>query len=160
MRWASSFNSPLSHWGWGFFCSRIAYTYAEFTLCLIFLDCQSHVISGNSSICTSTTVNLVNLSSLSLEKETNQLLPLTLKEKRVYTWVLLTLLPIRRLLNYFCLLQWLRGLPTSRQSFNIVFGECPYCSKVSDFACFINTQTLISHKYGIFMLKSPWFIKC
>lgn len=26
--------------------------------------------------------------------------------------------------------QWLRGLPTSRQSFNIVFGECPYCSKV------------------------------
>ncbi|XP_056327434.1 E3 ubiquitin-protein ligase FANCL-like, partial [Danio aesculapii] len=25
--------------------------------------------------------------------------------------------------------QWLRGLPTSRQSFNIVFGECPYCSK-------------------------------
>lgn len=27
-------------------------------------------------------------------------------------------------------LQWLRGLPSSRQSFNIVFGECPYCSKV------------------------------
>uniref|UniRef100_A0A672N6D7 FA complementation group L n=1 Tax=Sinocyclocheilus grahami TaxID=75366 RepID=A0A672N6D7_SINGR len=25
--------------------------------------------------------------------------------------------------------QWLRVLPTSRQSFNIVFGECPYCSK-------------------------------
>ncbi|KTF80365.1 hypothetical protein cypCar_00039943 [Cyprinus carpio] len=24
---------------------------------------------------------------------------------------------------------WLRGLPTSRQSFNIMFGECPYCSK-------------------------------
>ncbi|ROL49571.1 E3 ubiquitin-protein ligase FANCL [Anabarilius grahami] len=28
-----------------------------------------------------------------------------------------------------CLYEWLRGLPTSRQSFNIVFGECPYCSK-------------------------------
>ncbi|ELW47893.1 E3 ubiquitin-protein ligase FANCL [Tupaia chinensis] len=27
--------------------------------------------------------------------------------------------------------QWLRGLLTSRQSFNILFGECPYCSKVS-----------------------------
>uniref|UniRef100_A0A3P8SFZ8 FA complementation group L n=1 Tax=Amphiprion percula TaxID=161767 RepID=A0A3P8SFZ8_AMPPE len=24
---------------------------------------------------------------------------------------------------------WLRALPTSRQSFSIVFGECPYCSK-------------------------------
>uniref|UniRef100_A0A672P6W0 E3 ubiquitin-protein ligase FANCL n=1 Tax=Sinocyclocheilus grahami TaxID=75366 RepID=A0A672P6W0_SINGR len=29
-----------------------------------------------------------------------------------------------------CLYEWLRGLPTSRQSFSIVFGECPYCSKV------------------------------
>ncbi|XP_028845154.1 E3 ubiquitin-protein ligase FANCL isoform X2 [Denticeps clupeoides] len=28
-----------------------------------------------------------------------------------------------------CLYEWLRGLPTSRQSFNTVFGECPYCSK-------------------------------
>ncbi|XP_076829995.1 E3 ubiquitin-protein ligase FANCL isoform X2 [Brachyhypopomus gauderio] len=28
-----------------------------------------------------------------------------------------------------CLYEWLRGLPTSRQSFNVVFGECPYCSK-------------------------------
>ncbi|KAM3838130.1 E3 ubiquitin-protein ligase FANCL [Diretmus argenteus] len=28
-----------------------------------------------------------------------------------------------------CLYQWLRSLPSSRQSFNIVFGECPYCSK-------------------------------
>lgn len=27
-------------------------------------------------------------------------------------------------------LQWLRALHSSRQSFNIVFGECPYCSKV------------------------------
>ncbi|XP_030012457.1 E3 ubiquitin-protein ligase FANCL isoform X3 [Sphaeramia orbicularis] len=29
-----------------------------------------------------------------------------------------------------CLYEWLRALPSSRQSFNIVFGECPYCSKV------------------------------
>uniref|UniRef100_UPI00398EACA1 E3 ubiquitin-protein ligase FANCL isoform X3 n=1 Tax=Pristiophorus japonicus TaxID=55135 RepID=UPI00398EACA1 len=28
-----------------------------------------------------------------------------------------------------CLYEWLRGLPSSRQSFNIIFGECPYCSK-------------------------------
>ncbi|KAI3362893.1 hypothetical protein L3Q82_001669 [Scortum barcoo] len=28
-----------------------------------------------------------------------------------------------------CLYEWLRALPSSRQSFNIVFGECPYCSK-------------------------------
>ncbi|XP_012675315.1 E3 ubiquitin-protein ligase FANCL [Clupea harengus] len=28
-----------------------------------------------------------------------------------------------------CLYEWLRGLPTSRQSFNVLFGECPYCSK-------------------------------
>ncbi|KAK2823920.1 hypothetical protein Q5P01_021095 [Channa striata] len=28
-----------------------------------------------------------------------------------------------------CLYEWLRTLPSSRQSFNIVFGECPYCSK-------------------------------
>ncbi|XP_068455461.1 E3 ubiquitin-protein ligase FANCL isoform X2 [Clinocottus analis] len=28
-----------------------------------------------------------------------------------------------------CLYQWLRALPSSRQSFSIVFGECPYCSK-------------------------------
>jgi len=40
--------------------------------------------------------------------------------------------------------QWLRGLPTSRQSFNIVFGECPYCSKVT-----------LSHKYS----KENNFIK-
>ncbi|XP_032409290.1 E3 ubiquitin-protein ligase FANCL isoform X1 [Xiphophorus hellerii] len=29
-----------------------------------------------------------------------------------------------------CLYEWLRALPSSRQSFNLVFGECPYCSKV------------------------------
>ncbi|XP_075452326.1 E3 ubiquitin-protein ligase FANCL isoform X3 [Ascaphus truei] len=28
-----------------------------------------------------------------------------------------------------CLYEWLRGLPSSRQSFNIIYGECPYCSK-------------------------------
>uniref|UniRef100_UPI003AAA6045 E3 ubiquitin-protein ligase FANCL isoform X1 n=1 Tax=Centroberyx gerrardi TaxID=166262 RepID=UPI003AAA6045 len=28
-----------------------------------------------------------------------------------------------------CLYEWLRALPSSRQSFNIIFGECPYCSK-------------------------------
>ncbi|XP_056147734.1 E3 ubiquitin-protein ligase FANCL isoform X2 [Lampris incognitus] len=28
-----------------------------------------------------------------------------------------------------CLYEWLRALSSSRQSFNIVFGECPYCSK-------------------------------
>uniref|UniRef100_A0A8C6CZY7 E3 ubiquitin-protein ligase FANCL n=1 Tax=Moschus moschiferus TaxID=68415 RepID=A0A8C6CZY7_MOSMO len=33
--------------------------------------------------------------------------------------------------HYKCLYEWLRGLLTSRQSFNIIFGECPYCSKVS-----------------------------
>ncbi|NXF04237.1 FANCL ligase, partial [Smithornis capensis] len=29
-----------------------------------------------------------------------------------------------------CLYEWLQGLPTSRQSFNTIFGECPYCNKV------------------------------
>ncbi|XP_053568009.1 E3 ubiquitin-protein ligase FANCL [Bombina bombina] len=28
-----------------------------------------------------------------------------------------------------CLYEWLRGLPSSRQSFNIIYGECPYCNK-------------------------------
>ncbi|XP_028398537.1 E3 ubiquitin-protein ligase FANCL-like [Dendronephthya gigantea] len=28
-----------------------------------------------------------------------------------------------------CLYEWLRSLPSSRQSFNIIFGECPYCNK-------------------------------
>ncbi|XP_062591771.1 E3 ubiquitin-protein ligase FANCL-like [Saccostrea cucullata] len=26
-----------------------------------------------------------------------------------------------------CLIEWLRGLPSCRQSFNTIFGECPYC---------------------------------
>uniref|UniRef100_A0A674NFY9 FA complementation group L n=1 Tax=Takifugu rubripes TaxID=31033 RepID=A0A674NFY9_TAKRU len=29
-----------------------------------------------------------------------------------------------------CLYEWLRGLPSSRQSFSVIFGDCPYCSKV------------------------------
>ncbi|XP_077189476.1 E3 ubiquitin-protein ligase FANCL isoform X2 [Paroedura picta] len=28
-----------------------------------------------------------------------------------------------------CLYEWLRGLPSSRQSYNVIFGECPYCNK-------------------------------
>ncbi|XP_069810711.1 E3 ubiquitin-protein ligase FANCL isoform X3 [Dendropsophus ebraccatus] len=28
-----------------------------------------------------------------------------------------------------CLYEWLKGLPSSRQSFNIIYGECPYCTK-------------------------------
>ncbi|CAH2253541.1 E3 ubiquitin- ligase FANCL [Pelobates cultripes] len=28
-----------------------------------------------------------------------------------------------------CLYEWLRGLPSSRQSFNVMYGECPYCNK-------------------------------
>ncbi|XP_052767646.1 E3 ubiquitin-protein ligase FANCL-like [Mya arenaria] len=28
-----------------------------------------------------------------------------------------------------CLVEWLRALPSSRQSFNTIFGSCPYCEK-------------------------------
>jgi E3 ubiquitin-protein ligase FANCL len=28
-----------------------------------------------------------------------------------------------------CLFEWLRAIPTSRQSFNTIFGQCPYCSE-------------------------------
>ncbi|XP_035684432.1 E3 ubiquitin-protein ligase FANCL-like isoform X2 [Branchiostoma floridae] len=28
-----------------------------------------------------------------------------------------------------CLIEWLRALPSTRMSFNVIFGECPYCSK-------------------------------
>ena len=28
-----------------------------------------------------------------------------------------------------CLCEWLRSLPSSRQSFNVLFGDCPFCSK-------------------------------
>jgi len=27
-----------------------------------------------------------------------------------------------------CLIEWIRSLPNFRQSFNVLFGECPYCS--------------------------------
>ncbi|KAG0347694.1 hypothetical protein BG004_007177 [Podila humilis] len=30
-----------------------------------------------------------------------------------------------------CLYEWLRSLPTTRQSFHTLFGQCPYCSEVS-----------------------------
>ncbi|KAJ1972855.1 hypothetical protein H4R35_004445 [Dimargaris xerosporica] len=35
----------------------------------------------------------------------------------------------RRPFHQQCLLEWLRADPSSRQSFNIVFGACPYCSE-------------------------------
>eukprot|EP00123_Amoebidium_parasiticum_P000065 comp101620_c0_seq1/m.48742 comp101620_c0_seq1/g.48742 ORF comp101620_c0_seq1/g.48742 comp101620_c0_seq1/m.48742 type:complete len:375 (-) comp101620_c0_seq1:48-1172(-) len=28
-----------------------------------------------------------------------------------------------------CLVEWMRALPSTRQSFNVIFGECPYCCK-------------------------------
>ncbi|KAI8364235.1 WD-repeat region-domain-containing protein [Blakeslea trispora] len=31
--------------------------------------------------------------------------------------------------HYPCLYQWLRGNPSTTQSFNILFGSCPYCSQ-------------------------------
>ncbi|CAO2640878.1 E3 ubiquitin-protein ligase FANCL [Lemmus lemmus] len=31
--------------------------------------------------------------------------------------------------HQMCLYEWLRGLSTSRHSFNVLFGDCPYCSK-------------------------------
>ncbi|XP_046546100.1 E3 ubiquitin-protein ligase FANCL-like isoform X2 [Haliotis rubra] len=31
--------------------------------------------------------------------------------------------------HHQCLYEWLRGLPSSRQSFNRIYGECPFCSK-------------------------------
>lgn len=34
-----------------------------------------------------------------------------------------------QLFHQMCLYEWLRGLSSSRQSFNVFFGECPYCSK-------------------------------
>lgn len=34
-----------------------------------------------------------------------------------------------QLFHQMCLYEWLRGLSSSRQSFNVLFGECPYCSK-------------------------------
>eukprot|EP00050_Salpingoeca_kvevrii_P020740 m.102250 g.102250 ORF g.102250 m.102250 type:complete len:66 (+) comp8997_c0_seq3:107-304(+) len=30
--------------------------------------------------------------------------------------------------HYACLLEWLRSDPETRQSFDTLFGDCPYCS--------------------------------
>lgn len=27
-----------------------------------------------------------------------------------------------------CLFEWLRAIPSSRQSFDTIFGQCPYCA--------------------------------
>eukprot|EP00731_Ephydatia_muelleri_P027424 Em0019g297a len=37
--------------------------------------------------------------------------------------------PCSRSFHHACLFEWLKGLPTSRQSFKTVFGECPYCGQ-------------------------------
>jgi E3 ubiquitin-protein ligase FANCL len=31
--------------------------------------------------------------------------------------------------HFACLLEWLQTVPTTRQSFGVLFGECPYCSE-------------------------------
>jgi E3 ubiquitin-protein ligase FANCL len=31
--------------------------------------------------------------------------------------------------HYFCLYEWFRSLPTTRENFNLLFGECPYCNE-------------------------------
>uniref|UniRef100_T1J608 SRCR domain-containing protein n=1 Tax=Strigamia maritima TaxID=126957 RepID=T1J608_STRMM len=37
----------------------------------------------------------------------------------------------RQSFHSICLYEWLKVLPSSRLSFNVIFGDCPYCSKVS-----------------------------
>ncbi|XP_065883470.1 E3 ubiquitin-protein ligase FANCL-like isoform X2 [Dysidea avara] len=37
--------------------------------------------------------------------------------------------------HHSCLFEWLKSVPTSRQSFNTIFGECPYCSKPISVNC-------------------------
>ena len=46
------------------------------------------------------------------------------------------------------LLQWLRGLPTSRMSFNTIFGECPYCNQVSHIAALACPPPLPIHTHS------------
>ena len=48
------------------------------------------------------------------------------------------------------LLQWLRGLPTSRMSFNTIFGECPYCNQVSHIAVMSTppTPSTLTHSHS------------
>ncbi|KAI4330245.1 hypothetical protein MLD38_028544 [Melastoma candidum] len=36
----------------------------------------------------------------------------------------------RRAFHSICLIDWLRSITTTRQSFNVLFGKCPYCSEV------------------------------
>ncbi|XP_075392035.1 E3 ubiquitin-protein ligase FANCL isoform X1 [Tenrec ecaudatus] len=50
--------------------------------------------------------------------------------------------------HQICLYEWLRGLLTSRQSFNTIFGECPYCSKVRQLFLTFNRIGLgFSHEF-------------
>jgi len=35
-----------------------------------------------------------------------------------------------RAFHHRCLYEWLRSVPTTRQSFNVLFGFCPYCNEV------------------------------
>ncbi|XP_017277171.1 E3 ubiquitin-protein ligase FANCL isoform X1 [Kryptolebias marmoratus] len=44
-----------------------------------------------------------------------------------------------------CLYEWLRALPSSRQSFSLMFGECPYCSKVQLTHTHTHTHTSSVH---------------
>jgi len=37
-----------------------------------------------------------------------------------------------------CLSEWLRAIPSSRTSFDTIFGECPYCT--NQITCKYNTQ--------------------
>uniref|UniRef100_A0A3Q3GW81 E3 ubiquitin-protein ligase FANCL n=1 Tax=Labrus bergylta TaxID=56723 RepID=A0A3Q3GW81_9LABR len=50
--------------------------------------------------------------------------------------------------HQLCLYEWLRALPSSRQSFNIVFGECPYCSKVCVFSLNVTDSRLHSKAFS------------
>lgn len=34
-----------------------------------------------------------------------------------------------------CIVDWLKSLPSVRQSFNTLFGECPYCSEMLSVCC-------------------------
>lgn len=78
--------------------------------------------------------------------------------KRFYQWHIRSKVMIWSSSFFLLSLQWLRALPTSRQSFSIVFGECPYCSKVclhlaawltAAFSCTLNRYSvyLISQLY-------------
>lgn len=57
------------------------------------------------------------------------------------------------------LFQWLRALPSSRQSFNMIFGECPYCSKVhvhiSDWLLLLSTNPPLLSKDPLYSPHTP-----